>query len=151
MMRAVIQRVSKASVSSSPDYFEQIGQGLLVFLGIETNDSHDESVWLANKILNLRIFGDNNGLMNLSIHEIKGEIMIISQFTLHASTRKGNRPSFIRAASPDNALLLYQEFIDSIKSGLNTSVKIGKFGEHMEISLVNSGPVTIIIDTKMKE
>jgi D-aminoacyl-tRNA deacylase len=150
-MRAVIQRVNKASVSASPGYLEEIGQGMLVFLGIEHNDTHAESVWLANKIMNLRIFADGNGLMNLSIHDIKGEIMIISQFTLHASTRKGNRPSFIRAASPDSALLLYHEFIEFINTELKTSVKVGKFGEHMDISLVNSGPVTIIIDTKLKE
>jgi len=150
-MRAVIQRVRKASVSASPGYFQEIGQGLLVFIGIEQNDTYDEAVWLANKIINLRIFGDDNELMNLSIQDIKGEIMIISQFTLHASTKKGNRPSFIRAASPEYALILYNKFIELINSGLGTSAKTGKFGEHMDISLLNSGPVTIIIDTKLKE
>ena len=150
-MRAVIQRVSKASVSSSAEYFEEIGQGLLVLLGIEENDTHDEAIWLSNKIMNLRIFGDNNGLMNLGVQEVNGEIMVISQFTLHASTRKGNRPSFIRAASHERALLLDHDFIELIRSGLRSSVKIGKFGEHMDITLVNSGPVTIIIDTKLKE
>ena len=150
-MRAVIQRVNKASVFSPPAYFEQIGNGMLVFLGIEANDTQNEANWLANKIIHLRIFPDTNNLMNLCIQDIKGEMMIISQFTLHASTRKGNRPSFIRSAPPEKALLLYNDFIDLIKSGLGTSVKIGRFGDHMDISLLNSGPVTIIIDTKLKE
>jgi D-tyrosyl-tRNA(Tyr) deacylase len=150
-MRAVIQRVSKASVSISPVYFEEIGPGLLVLLGVEENDTPDEAVWLANKILNLRIFGDANGLMNLSIQDVKGEIMIISQFTLHASTRKGNRPSFIRAASPEFAQMLYNNFIELIRAGIRNSVKSGIFGEHMDIALINSGPVTIIVDTKLKE
>ncbi len=150
-MRAVIQRVNKASVSCDPGYFEEIGTGLLVLLGIEESDSHDDALWLANKILNLRIFSDGNGLMNLSVQDIKGEFLIISQFTLHASTRKGNRPSFIRAASPDFALSLYHEFIEIVKAGNSNAVKIGKFGEHMDIALINSGPVTIIMDTKLKE
>jgi D-tyrosyl-tRNA(Tyr) deacylase len=150
-MRAVIQRVNKASVSVTNGYFEEISQGLLVLLGVEENDSHDDGIWLANKILNLRIFGDSNGLMNLSIHDVKGEIMIISQFTLHASTKKGNRPSFIRAASHENASLLYNEFIQLVSAGLGSKVKTGKFGEYMDISLINSGPVTIIIDSKLKE
>jgi D-tyrosyl-tRNA(Tyr) deacylase len=150
-MRAVIQRVNKASVSVTNGYFEEISQGLLVLLGVEENDTHDDGVWLANKILNLRIFGDSNGLMNLSIHDVKGEIMIISQFTLHASTKKGNRPSFIRAASHEYASLLYNEFIQLVNVGLGSTVKTGKFGEHMDIALINSGPVTIIIDSKLKE
>jgi len=150
-MRAVIQRVNKASVSCDPGYFEEIGPGLLVLLGIEESDNQDDAHWLGNKILNLRIFSDNNGLMNLSIQDIKGEFLIISQFTLHASTKKGNRPSFIRAASPDFALQLYHDFIEIIKEKNGNSVKSGKFGEHMDIALVNSGPVTIIIDTKLKE
>jgi len=150
-MRAVIQRVNKATISSINKYFEEIGQGLLVLLGIEENDTYDEAVWLAHKIMNLRIFGDENGLMNLNIFDIKGEIMIISQFTLQASTKKGNRPSFIRAASQESALFLYHEFIKLIKIKLDSLVKIGNFGEHMDVSLVNSGPVTIIIDSKLRE
>jgi D-aminoacyl-tRNA deacylase len=150
-MRAVIQRVSKAKVFVAPDYSEQIGLGLLVLLGIEENDEQDDVVWLVNKIMNLRIFGDNNGLMNLSVQDVKGEIMVISQFTLHASTRKGNRPSFIRSALPGDALILYNDFIALMNSGLGIIVKAGKFGKHMEVTLVNTGPVTIIIDTKLKE
>jgi len=150
-MRAVIQRVNRASVTVAPDYREEIGHGLLVLLGIEQGDTLEDTVWLANKIINLRIFGDSNGLMNLSVSDVQGELMIISQFTLHASTKKGNRPSFIRAANPDFAVKLYQEFIELIKTGISNKVKVGKFGEHMDIELVNSGPVTIIMDTKLKE
>jgi D-aminoacyl-tRNA deacylase len=150
-MRAVIQRVSMASVRSSEAYFEQISQGMLVLLAIEENDTHEDAEWLAKKIVQLRIFPDTNGLMNLSIKDNDGEILLVSQFTLYASTKKGNRPSFIRSAHPERALLLYNDFTNLINSGLGKSVKTGKFGEHMDITLMNSGPVTIIIDTKLKE
>jgi D-aminoacyl-tRNA deacylase len=150
-MRAVIQRVNEASVSSSNAYFENIGRGLLILLGIEDNDTHNDADWLAKKIIHLRIFGDNNGLMNLSVLDVRGEIMVISQFTLHGSTKKGNRPSFVHAAPPDKASLLYNDFIELISSDFDRPVKVGKFGEHMNISLVNSGPVTIIIDTNLRE
>lgn len=150
-MRAVIQRVNSATVYVDPAYFEQIGQGLLVLIGIEDYDTLNDAIWLANKIIHLRVFGDEKGLMNLSVLDVKGEIMVISQFTLYASTRKGNRPSFIRSAGPEKAIKHYNDFIDLLNSGLGRKVREGKFGKHMDVSLVNSGPVTIIIDTKLKE
>jgi D-tyrosyl-tRNA(Tyr) deacylase len=150
-MRAVIQRVSRASVTIGNVLKSETGPGLLVLAGIEEEDNHDDVEWLANKIVQLRIFNDSNGIMNLSVLETGGSIMVISQFTLHAKTRKGNRPSYIKAARPEIAIPLYKSFVKRISelTGKNTST--GEFGAMMEISLVNDGPVTIIIDTKNKE
>lgn len=150
-MRAVIQRVSNASVTTESGHKDSIQKGLLILLGIE-NDDHDEDIkWLSKKIANLRIFNDNEGLMNLSLKDIKGETMIVSQFTLHASTKKGNRPSYIKAAKPGKAIPLYESFLNTFSEESGHSPATGVFGDHMDISLVNDGPVTIIIDTKNKE
>ncbi len=150
-MRALIQRVNHASVSIDHGVTSSIDQGLLVFIGIEVNDSEEDIAWLCGKILRLRIFNDPGGLMNLSVQEIQGNILVISQFTLHASTRKGNRPSFIRAANPEVAIPIYNRFIQVLEKEYGKKIKSGKFGAHMLISLVNNGPVTIYIDTKNKE
>ena len=150
-MRAVIQRVSQASVNIHNNTHASIKQGLVIFLGIESNDNIDDIVWLTGKIQRLRIFNDVQLQMNLSISDINGEILIISQFTLFASTKKGNRPSYIRAARPETAITLYRQFTQHMQTLLPGKVQTGKFGEHMQISLVNDGPVTIIIDTKNKE
>ncbi len=150
-MRAVIQRVAKASVAINSKVQSSINNGLLVLLGIEDEDTHEDIEWLSGKISRLRIFGDENGTMNLSVNDIGGEILLISQFTLHASTKKGNRPSYIKAAKPDIAIPLYKEFISKLEEDINKSIKTGEFGAAMQVSLVNDGPVTIIIDTKNKE
>jgi len=150
-MRAVIQRVSKASVKCESGHSDEMGGGLLVFLGIENDDKQDDIEWLSGKISRLRIFNDSEGQMNLSIAEAGGDIMIISQFTLHASTKKGNRPSFIISAKPDIAIPVYEKFILQMENDTGKAVKQGVFGDHMDVSLVNDGPVTIIIDTKNKE
>ncbi len=150
-MRAVIQRVLKASVRAESGHCDSIGPGLLVLLGIETGDSMDDIIWLCGKISRLRIFNDENMAMNLSLHDIGGEIMVVSQFTLHASTKKGNRPSFIRAATSEYSIPLYELFIKQMETETGQEVKKGVFGDLMEVSLVNDGPVTIIIDTKNKE
>ncbi len=150
-MRAVIQRVSQASVNIHNNTHTSIKQGLVIFLGIESNDNIDDIVWLTGKIQRLRIFNDAQLQMNLSISDINGEILIISQFTLFASTKKGNRPSYIRAARPETAITLYRQFIQHMQTLLPGKVQTGKFGEHMQISMANDGPVTIIIDTKNKE
>ncbi len=150
-MKVVIQRVEQATVDINGLLKSKIGSGLLIFLGIEESDNQEDIEWLCSKISKLRIFNDSNGLMNISIKEIDGEIMVISQFTLHASTKKGNRPSFIRAAKPEQAIPLYQDFIISLEKELGKPVKTGEFGAMMKISLLNDGPVTIIIDTKNKE
>ncbi len=150
-MRAVIQRVTRASVQVEHEIVSQIGRGLLVFLGVEATDSRDDIVWLGGKIARLRIFPDQNGAMNLSVREIAGDLLIVSQFTLFASTRKGNRPSFIAAAAPEQANQLYQEFCNQLESEVAKPVSRGVFGAHMQIDLVNDGPVTICIDTKRKE
>jgi D-tyrosyl-tRNA(Tyr) deacylase len=150
-MRAVIQRVSKASVSINHRIKSEIGQGLLVFAGIEEADNNTDVEWLAGKIVQLRIFNDSNGVMNLSVVEADGNIMVISQFTLHAKTKKGNRPSYIKAARPETAIPLYKNFIDSLSSLSGKTVATGEFGAMMDVSLVNDGPVTITIDTKNKE
>jgi D-tyrosyl-tRNA(Tyr) deacylase len=150
-MRVVIQRVSKASVICSGGHSDEIGKGLLVFLGIEESDERNDIEWLSSKISRLRIFDDKEGIMNLGINEVEGEILVISQFTLHASTKKGNRPSYIKAAPPDISEPMYNEFIRQLKKESNTSIKKGVFGEHMEVRLINDGPVTILIDTKNKE
>ena len=150
-MRAVIQRVRSASVSINGDVKSDIGPGLLVFVGIEENDNNTDAEWLGSKIVQLRIFNDSNGVMNLSVMETGGNIMVISQFTLHAKTKKGNRPSYIQAARPETAIPLYESFI-KVLSGLSGKViATGEFGAMMDISLINDGPVTIIIDTKKKE
>lgn len=150
-MRAVIQRVREASVIISSVEKSSIGQGLLVFLGIEDPDSHGDVAWLAGKISRLRIFGDENGLMNLSVQDIGGEILVVSQFTLFASTKKGNRPSFIGASRPETAIPLYRDFLRRLEEDSGVPVKSGEFGADMKIKLENDGPVTIYIDTKNKE
>jgi len=150
-MRAVIQRVSEASCTVEGVVTGSIGIGFLVLLGIEDADIEEDLSWLASKIVNLRVFGDENGLMNKSLADIGGNILLISQFTLFAQTKKGNRPSFIRAAKPDKAVPLYQNMISTLSALTGTPVQTGIFGADMKISLVNDGPVTIIIDTKNKE
>lgn len=150
-MRAVIQRVKKAEVTINSKEKRNISQGLLILLGIEDSDNKDDIDWLAKKISGLRIFDDENDVMNLSIKDVKGQAMIISQFTLHAKTKKGNRPSYIKAAKPDVAIPVYEEFISSFEKLINKKVATGEFGAHMDINLINDGPVTIIIDTKNKE
>lgn len=150
-MRAVIQRVSQASVSVEQKLLSSINNGLLILLGVEQGDSSNDVDWLSSKIINLRIFNDESGLMNKDILAIHGDVMIISQFTLFGSTKKGNRPSFIRSAKPDEAIPLYNQFIKQIEVKLQKTVSTGKFGADMQISLINDGPVTIIIDTKNKE
>jgi len=150
-MRAVIQRVSMASVSISKKIKSEIGSGLLVLLGIEGSDDDTDIEWLCNKIVNLRIFNDNKEVMNLSVLDSGGNILVISQFTLHAKTRKGNRPSYIRAAHPDIAIPLYNKFVIRLSKRLGKEVYTGEFGAMMQIESVNDGPVTIIIDTKEKE
>ncbi|MEI6311851.1 MAG: D-aminoacyl-tRNA deacylase [Bacteroidota bacterium] len=150
-MKAVIQRVSEAKVVVNDLEIAAIKQGLLILLGIEETDSFNEIEWLTNKIYLLRIFNDENGQMNKSIQDVNGDILIVSQFTLHASTKKGNRPSFIKAAKPDIAIPLYDSFIVQLEKLLNKKVSTGIFGADMKVSLVNDGPVTIIIDTKNKE
>ena len=150
-MRAVIQRVLEASVSIENKICGNIKQGLLIFAGFEKSDSAEDIKWISKKIVQLRIFNDNNGLMNLSVKETNGEIIIVSQFTLHALTKKGNRPSFIKAAEPEVAGKLYNEFKTCMTRELGKSVESGIFGAMMRVQLVNDGPVTIIIDTKNKE
>ena len=149
-MRAVVQRVSEANVVIAGATHGAIEKGLLVLLGIEEADGLEDINWLVNKIVGLRIFNDNAGVMNLNIEDIDGELLIISQFTLHANTKKGNRPSYIKAARPDVAIPLYEEFIELSVTRLGKQVKTGKFGADMKVTLVNDGPVTIIIDTKNK-
>lgn len=150
-MRAVIQRVSRASVSIDGSVKSEIGPGLLVLLGIEEADNEEDISWLANKIYQLRIFDDEKGTMNLSLGDIDGEIIIVSQFTLHARTKKGNRPSYIRAAGPGRAIPLYGQFIDTFRKLSGREPGSGEFGAMMDVSLVNNGPVTIIIDSKNRE
>lgn len=150
-MRLVIQRVSRASVTIENKVHNAIEQGLMILLGIENDDTQEDIDWLANKVVGMRIFGDNNGLMNLSVQDVDGEILLISQFTLHASTKKGNRPSFLNAAKPEVAIPLYEKFILTLSRKLQKPVKAGVFGADMKIDLVNDGPVTIIIDSQRKE
>ncbi len=150
-MRAVIQRVSKASVSVDDKVKSEIGTGLLILLGIEHEDSKEDIEWLCGKVSRLRIFNDENDVMNLSIDDIDGEILVISQFTLHASTKKGNRPSYAKAAKPDVATPIYEDFVAALSATTKNNIKTGEFGAHMEVALVNDGPVTIIIDTKDKK
>ena len=147
-MRTVIQRVSKASVTIEGKKVSQINIGLLILLGIETADNESDIEWLSKKIANLRIFNDDNGVMNNSLIDVEGEAIIVSQFTLQASTKKGNRPSYINAAKPEIAVPLYQEFIENFESQINKKVGTGEFGADMKVELLNDGPVTIIIDSK---
>ncbi len=149
-MIAVIQRVSSASVEIEKKVKASIGKGLLILVGIEDADGPEDIEWLAGKIVNLRIFDDAEGVMNLSVREVGGDIIIVSQFTLHASTKKGNRPSYIKASKPDIAIPLYDQFVKSVESLLEKPVQTGEFGADMKVSLLNDGPVTIIIDTKNK-
>lgn len=150
-MRAVIQRVSEASCVVDKRIVGSIGQGFVVLLGIEEADEADDLEWLAQKIANLRVFGDESGLMNKSLHDIQGNVLLISQFTLFAQTKKGNRPSFIRAAKPDKAIPLYEAMINELSTNLGKAVATGVFGADMKVSLVNDGPVTIVMDTKDKD
>ena len=150
-MRAVIQRVSNAKVSINGIEESIINHGLLLFLGIETEDTKEDLKWLVNKIINLRIFNDSNGVMNISLLDSKGELLVVSQFTLIASSRKGNRPSYVRAANHDIAIPLYESFIKLCEEKLSKKVKRGVFGANMKVDLSNEGPVTLIIDSKRKE
>ncbi len=150
-MRAVIQRVAHASVQISDRIEGEIGNGILVLLGIEDSDGPEDIRWLSKKIANLRIFNDSAGVMNVSLLDMEGEALVISQFTLHASTRKGNRPSYIRAAKPGVAIPLYEEFVAQLENDLGRPVATGIFGAEMKVELLNDGPVTILIDTKNKE
>jgi len=147
-MRIVIQRVKKASVSSDNNYYKEIGNGLLVLLGIGTTDDTSDIDWLAKKLVSLRIFDDENGVMNLSVQDVQGEILLISQFTLLASTKKGNRPSYLDAAAPDISIPLYNRFTKRLEELLQKDVPTGVFGANMQVELINDGPVTIIIDSK---
>ncbi|MCS6934638.1 MAG: D-aminoacyl-tRNA deacylase [Chitinophagales bacterium] len=150
-MRVVIQRVASASVTIEGRVHSSIGRGLLVLAGFEGSDTQEDLQWMSAKLVNLRIFRDDNGLMNLSVKDINGEVMVVSQFTLHASTKKGNRPSFIRAAKPEIAIPLYEKFVQTVARDLGKNVSTGEFGADMKISLLNDGPVTIYMDTKNKE
>lgn len=150
-MRVVIQRASKASVEIDKHEVRETGPGLVVLLGIEDEDEQEDVEWLCRKILGMRIFSDHEDKMNLSVNDLEGDILLISQFTLHASTKKGNRPSFVKSAHPDKAEPLYQEFIKHLKVGLSGTLQTGEFGAHMDVSLVNDGPVTILMDSKNRE
>lgn len=150
-MRAVIQRVSQASVIVEEKQVASINNGLLVFLGIETQDTTEDSEWLANKISQLRIFSDSDGKMNKSVAQVNGEVIVVSQFTLHAKTKKGNRPSYIKAAKSEQAILLYNHFKKDLSDITGKEVESGEFSASMQVKLINDGPVTIIIDTKNKE
>lgn len=150
-MRIVIQRVKKVSVKIHDKDYSKIGQGMLILLGIEDADDFSDAEWLIGKIIKLRIFDDMQGVMNLSINQVEGEILLISQFTLHASTKKGARPSYIRAAHPDKAIPLYENFITTLNNQLDTEIQTGEFGAEMQVELINDGPVTISIDSKNRE
>lgn len=150
-MRAVIQRVLESSVTIEGKVVAQIKQGLLILIGIEDSDVEEDINWLTSKIVNLRIFADENHVMNLSIKDINGEMIVVSQFTLHALTKKGNRPSYIKAAKPEIAIPLYESFVKQMEMETNKKIQTGQFGADMKVTLINDGPVTIIIDTKNKE
>ena len=150
-MKAVIQRVSQASVTIQEQVVAQIQTGLLVLIGIEEADVQEDLQWLSSKIANLRIFSDANGVMNVSVKESGGDVLVVSQFTLHALTKKGNRPSYIKAARPEIALPIYESFVQQMESELGKKVQTGQFGADKKVALVNDGPVTLIIDTKNKE
>lgn len=150
-MKVVIQRVSQASVTIDNQIVANIQKGLLVLVGIEDADTQEDSSWLSSKIVNLRIFGDENDIMNLSVKDIDGDIIVVSQFTLHALTKKGNRPSYIKASKPEIAVPLYEQFVFQIEQDLGKKVQTGVFGADMKVQLLNDGPVTIVIDSKNKE
>ena len=150
-MKAVIQRVTEASVTIENEIVAQINQGLLILIGIEEADNQEDINWLTSKIANLRIFADENEVMNLSVKDINGDIIVVSQFTLHAATKKGNRPSYIKAAKPEIAIPLYKNFVSQMENEVGKKIHTGQFGADMKVALVNDGPVTIIIDTKNKE
>lgn len=150
-MKTVIQRVSSASVTINEKMVSEIKTGLLILVGIEHEDSQDDIDWLTKKIVNLRIFNDKNDVMNTSLIDIKGDAIVVSQFTLHASTKKGNRPSYIKAAKPEIAIPLYEKFVISLEQQLNKKVGTGVFGADMKVSILNDGPVTILIDSKLRE
>jgi len=150
-MKAVIQRVLSSSVSIEGTIVASIQSGLLILIGIEEADSQEDIIWLTSKIANLRIFADENEVMNRSVKETNGDIIIVSQFTLHASTKKGNRPSYIKAAKPEIAIPIYEKFVAQMETEIGKKVQTGQFGADMKVALVNDGPVTIIIDTKNKE
>ncbi len=150
-MKAVIQRVSKSSVTIDNSVVAQIQHGLLVLIGIEDADNQEDIKWLSSKIVGLRIFPDHNNVMNLSLKDIDGDLIVVSQFTLHAATKKGNRPSYIKASKPEIAIPLYESFVQQMEIELGKKIQTGQFGADMKVSLINDGPVTIIIDTKNKE
>ena len=150
-MKAIIQRVSQASVTIDSKIVAEIQNGLLILVGIEDSDNQDDINWLSPKILNLRIFADENQVMNLSVKDVNGNIIVVSQFTLHASTKKGNRPSYIKASKPEIAIPLYENFVKHLETEFGRKIQTGVFGADMKVSLVNDGPVTIIIDSKNKE
>ena len=150
-MRVVIQRVSEASVTIDAVKVAEINKGLLVLVGIEDADSQEDIYWLVAKIIKLRIFGDENNIMNLSLQDIDGDIIVVSQFTLHAATKKGNRPSYIKASKPEIAIPLYEKFVSALEHTLGKKVQTGQFGADMKVALINDGPVTILIDSKNKE
>ncbi|MEQ8628436.1 D-aminoacyl-tRNA deacylase [Ekhidna sp.] len=150
-MRAVIQRVSEGSVTIDKQIKSEIRTGLLILLGIEDADTKEDIEWLCRKISNMRIFPDEEGVMNKSLLDVGGEALVVSQFTLHASTKKGNRPSYIQAAKPDVAVPMYESFVEELESQLSSKVKTGEFGADMKVSLINDGPVTIMMDTKNKQ
>jgi len=150
-MKAVVQRVSEASVTVNAEKVANIGRGVLILLGIEHEDTPEDIAWLSAKIAKLRIFNDENGVMNTSLIDTNGEVIVVSQFTLHASTKKGNRPSYIKAAKPDVSIPLYEAFVRQLELDIHKKVQTGIFGADMKVALLNDGPVTIIIDTKNKE
>lgn len=149
-MKVVIQRVLEASVTINNEAVASIKNGLLILLGIVNEDTQDDITWLCNKIVNLRIFSDKNGVMNSSVLDAKGNIIVVSQFTLHASTKKGNRPSYIKAAKPEVAIPLYESFVSTLQNILGKPIQTGQFGADMKVRLINDGPVTIIIDSKQR-
>ena len=150
-MKAVIQRVTEASVTIENEIVAQINQGLLILIGIEEADNQEDINWLTTKIANLRIFADENEVMNLSVKDINGDIIVVRQFTLHAATKKGNRPSYLKAAKPEIAIPVYENFVSQMENEIGKKMQTGQFGADMKVALINDGPVTIIIDTKNKE
>lgn len=150
-MRVIIQRVKNASVSIEGEKVAAIENGLLILLGIVNEDTQEDIKWLSNKIINLRIFSDENGVMNSSLKDVNGDVIVVSQFTLHASTKKGNRPSYIKAAKPEVAIPLYKDFVKQVEHDLGKPIQTGQFGADMKVELLNDGPVSIIIDSKNKE
>lgn len=150
-MKIVIQRASEASVTINSEKVAEINQGLVVLLGIEDSDTDDDIKWLSSKIVNLRIFNDENDVMNCSVKDVNADVILVSQFTLHASTKKGNRPSYIKASKPDFAIPMYEKFIQQLEVDLDKKIQTGKFGADMKVALINDGPVTIVIDSKKRE